>query len=434
MNSVLSIVVALICVSMAGVFAAAEACMARVTKREAAKWVEQDRRGARVVMDVLDNPAPVFNVAVLLRVLMETFAVVLVGAATYSLFHNTLLSVVVTSLAMGIVMFVLVGVSPRTLGREFPEEVALFTLPALRGITSFLGPFPAALVKVTNALTPGQGYEQGPFVSEMELRDIVDVASESQGIDAEERRMVQAVFELGETLVREVMVPRTDLVTIPSGTPLDRAMRLFIRSGFSRVPVIGESRDDILGMLYFKDVARRVHAGLDTDDATDVVDDVMRECHFVPDSLTVERMMANMQARNSHVSVLVDEYGGVAGLVTMEDLVEEIVGEIDDEHDVIQEDVEDLGDGLYRVNSRLSLNDLGDVLDTDIEEDAVDTVGGLLAVAIGKVPIPGAKGEIHGLAIQAERFEGRRKRLATVLVRRVPMRHDDDESGRKHLD
>lgn len=416
MVSGISITIALLCVFFAGIIAAGESSLARISRREVGRWVEQGKKRAHSVDKALLHPAPVLNVAVFLRHLLEALAIALVGSVVFTAVHNLALAVPLTALAMGVIVFVGVGVSPRTIGRRFPEVIAPAVIPPLLAITMFLGPVARLLVLMTNSLTPGKGFKEGPFVSEVELRDMVDMASDTQSIDAGERRMVQAVFELGDTLVREVMVPRTDIVAISTGTSLDRAMRLFIRSGFSRVPVIRESRDNILGMLFFKDVVRNIHGPGDT---AKVVDDVMRPASLVPDTLTVERLMEQMQNEASHVSVLIDEYGGVAGLVTMEDLVEEIVGEISDEHDDVVDDIEEIGDGVYRVRAGATLNDLATFLDTDIDDDEVDTVGGLLAKAIGKVPLPGAEATTHGLHVVAERLEGRRKRLATLIVTRV---------------
>jgi CBS domain containing-hemolysin-like protein len=291
----------------------------------------------------------------------------------------------------------------------------------LAALTRVLGPLARLLVLVGNLLTPGPGFRDGPFASEAELRELVDIAEESELIEAGEREMIHSVFELGDTLVREVMVPRTALVSIEAGETLRSAMSLFLRSGFSRVPVVGEGLDDVRGVLYLKDVARRLHED-PTHGPGQPVDAVMREPHFVPDSKAADELLREMQRDAGHVAIVVDEYGGTAGMITLEDLVEEIVGEIADEYDRDEHDVEELPDGAYRVRSRVHVEEVGELFGLELEDEEVDTVGGLLAKALGRVPIAGASARVGELVLTADRFEGRRNQLATVLVRRV-----DDE-------
>src|SRR4051795_5342094 len=327
-------------------------------------------------------------------------------------------TVAVAIATMTALSFVAVGVGPRTLGRQHADRVGLVGAPVLIALTRVLGPLARLLVFVGNLLTPGPGYRDGPFASEAELRELVDIAEQSELIEAGEREMIHSVFELGDTLVREVMVPRTALVSIESGEGLRSAMSLFLRSGFSRVPVVGEGLDDVRGVLYLKDVARRLHED-PVHGPGEAVDVVMREVHFVPDSKPADDLLRDMQRSANHVAVVVDEYGGTAGMVTLEDLVEEIVGEIADEYDHEEPDVEKLGDDLFRVPSRLHVEDLGELFGLELEDEEVDTVGGLLAKALGRVPIAGASAQVGDLVLTAERFEGRRNQLATVLVRRA---------------
>jgi CBS domain containing-hemolysin-like protein len=229
--------------------------------------------------------------------------------------------------------------------------------------------------------------------------------------------MIHSVFELGDTVVREVMVPRTDMVTMDQETTLRQAMSLFLRSGFSRIPVVGDGPDDVLGLLYFKDVARRVYR--DAKAARLPAHHQMRPAHYIPDSKPVDDLLREMRRDQIHFAVVIDEYGGTAGLVTIEDILEEIVGEIDDEYDREAPGVEELEDGSTRVPATMHVDDLAELFDVSLEEDEVDTVGGLLGKIIGLVPIPGSRGEIAGLTLTAERMAGRRHRIATVIVRRV---------------
>ncbi|MGH3333206.1 MAG: hemolysin family protein, partial [Nocardioidaceae bacterium] len=279
------------------------------------------------------------------------------------------------------------------------------------------------------AITPGRGFSEGPFASEAELRELVDLAEASSVIESGEREMIHSVFELGDTIVREVMVPRTDVVFIERNKTLRQAMSLALRSGFSRIPVVGENLDDIVGFAYLKDLTRRVFDRHEAEQ-TERVESVMRPVLYVPDSKPVDELLREMQAKRKHVAVVVDEYGGTAGLVTIEDVLEEIVGEITDEYDEARVDVEHLANGTTRVSSRYPVDDLEEICGIAIEDDDVDTVGGLMAKHLGRVPIPGSAIEAHGIRFEAEAPAGRRNRIGTVLITRLEpaAEHDHDEA------
>ncbi|MEZ0490895.1 hemolysin family protein [Kineococcus sp. TBRC 1896] len=428
------LVLALVLVVAAGLIAAAESAIAGTSRRRARDLVEDGRRGAPALARVLETAAPVIAVCTLLRVVLETLAAVCVTVVVASWVDSWFLVVLLAGLGMSALDFVLVGVGPRTLGRLHAEFVGLLAAPVLAPLTTVLGPVARGLVAVGNAVTPGRGLRHGPFGSEAELREIVELAGETSVIEAGEHRMIHSVFELGETLAREVMVPRTDVVTTRRGTGLHEAEALFLRSGFSRMPVVGDDADEVLGVVYLKDIARRFHA--DPTGARAVrVEDVARPAVFVPDSLPVDDLMRQMQRDNVHVAVVVDEYGGTAGLVTIEDIIEEIVGEISDEYDRARPEVETLPDGGFRVSSRLHVEDLGELFEREIADDDVDTVGGLLAKTLGEVLVPGAVAEVHGLRLEADGREGRRNQVRTVLVHRLPELEpelvDDRAGGRE---
>jgi CBS domain containing-hemolysin-like protein len=422
------VVVAVVLIVLAGTLAAIEAALSRVSRARAGELAAQGRRGARALGRVADDPAPILSVAAFLRELAQAGAavcvvVVLVLGSARVTWQDVLGAVAVLTAAF----FVAVGVGPRTLGRQHSDAVGVATAPLMLALTRVLGPLARLLVVVGNVLTPGRGFRDGPFASEAELRELVDMAGESKVIDAGEREMIHSVFELGDTLTREVMVPRTALVSVDRGTSLHRAMSLFLRSGFSRVPVLGDGLDDVLGVVYLKDVARRLHEHPESA-TTDAVEDVMREPVFVPDNKPVDDLLREMQLNAGHVAIVVDEYGGTAGLVTLEDLVEEIVGDISDEYDRDDPDVEKLPDGRYRVRSRVHIEEVGDLFGLDLDDEEVDTVGGLLAKALGRVPIAAAQARVGGLVLTADRFEGRRNQLATVLVGR------DEESDNEETE
>lgn len=319
------------------------------------------------------------------------------------------------AVAMILVSYVIVGVMPRTLGRQHAEPVALASAPVVYGLTKIFGPLPELLILLGNALTPGKGFREGPFTSEAELRDLVDLAEQRRVIEPDEREMIHSVFELGDTLVREVMVPRTDIIFIERGKTLSQALSLALRSGFSRIPVVGENEDDVVGIAYLKDIVRRIQ---DTGDDGVRVDELMRPATYVPESKPIDELLREMQARQIHLAIVIDEYGGTAGLVTIEDVIEEIVGEIADEYDQETPRIEWLDDGAARVTARLPAGELGELFGTEIEVEDVETVGGLLAHALGRVPIAGSEAVIGDLRLTAENLAGRRNRISTVVVRR----------------
>ena len=410
-------------VVLAGVFSAADAALSSSSRARAEELASEGRAGGRRLATLLDDPARHLNTALLLRLLCEISATVLVtqlvrDAWDVAFWPAAIISIVV----MLVVSFVVIGVAPRTLGRQHSERVALWSAAPLSAITTILGPVPRVLILVGNAITPGRGFREGPFSTETELRELVDLAEASAVIESGERRMIHSVFELGDTSAREVMVPRNDVVYIERHKNLRQTMSLFLRSGFSRVPVIGDNLDDVLGFAYLKDLVRRDFEAPDVE-FTQRVEGVMRPAFFVPDSKPVDALLSEMQAQRQHIAVVVDEYGGTAGLITIEDVLEEIVGEITDEYDEEEIEVEQLDDGSARVSSRYPIDDLDELFGFDVEEEDVDSVGGLMAKHLGLVPIPGSSVEAHGLRFTAEDAAGRRNKIGTVLICRIDHVH-----------
>lgn len=423
------VVYAILLVVVAWLAACAETGLARVSRFRAETAVRGGRRGGDKLLAVTADPTRYLNVALLVRVSCEMAAAVLVTVVCVRHFDHTWQALAVAIGVMVLVSYVAVGVSPRTIGRQHPLNTATAAAYVLLPLARIMGPVPKLLILLGNAVTPGKGFRQGPFASEAELRAMVDLAESESLIEDDERRMVHSVFELGDTLVREVMVPRTELVSIERYKTIRQAMTLALRSGFSRIPVTGESEDDIVGIVYLKDLARRVHINRESE--TDPVSSVMRPAAFVPDTKNAGDLLREMQQQRNHVAVAIDEYGGTAGIVTIEDILEEIVGEITDEYDRELPPIEDLGGGSYRVTSRLDLGDLGELYDIDLDDEDVETVGGLLAKTLGRVPIPGASavvplpedlsypGRPLGLRLTAETVAGRRNRIGAVLVEPV---------------
>ncbi|WP_062079027.1 hemolysin family protein [Demequina globuliformis] len=304
---------------------------------------------------------------------------------------------------------VVIRALPRQVARQSPEG-------AIRVLSS-TGWSLTQLVQPLRAVVPAL---KAPPLAEPE--DLVEQAQDA--LEAEDAELLRSVVSLGDTLTREVMVPRTDMITIRSGTTARKAMVLFMRSGFSRIPVIGDDVDDILGVIYLKDV---VDATWDDPDALEEsVDALLREPVFVPESVPADDLLRRMQSEVFHMGIVVDEYGGVAGLVTIEDALEEIVGEVVDEHDRSAPEVTEVSPGRYRIPARMPLDDLAELCGVDIEDEDVETAAGVLAKALGKVPIRGARATAHGLTLIAETMEGRRRRLTTLLVEKAPEEDTDD--------
>ena len=430
-TAVVLLVIAVVLVLVAGVFAALDAALQRLSKARVEEMRRDGVKRAAALVRVVDDRARHVSLLLLLRIACEMTAAVLVAVVFFVLFDGIALGVVTAAAVMTVVSYVLVGVGPRTLGRQHAYGIALAGAPLIRLLGRVLGPLSTLLILLGNAITPGRGYRDGPFSSEVELRELVDMAEERGVVETGERNMIHSVFELGDTIAREVMVPRPDVVWIESTKSLRQALALALRSGFSRIPVIGENVDDVLGIVYLKDLVRRSQGNADPRGGPRV-DELMRPASFVPESKPVDELLREMQARRTHMAVVVDEYGGFAGLVTIEDILEEIVGEIDDEHDTVQRPpVEELPDGSVRITARLPVGDLADLFKVELpEDDDVETVGGLLARELGRVPIEGSAAEVGGLRLVAESTGGRRNRIDTLLVCRLPEPGAEDTGER----
>ncbi|MEU1811340.1 hemolysin family protein [Micromonospora sp. WMMD1076] len=404
-------------VVLAGLIAMTEAALAAVSPARAAELTRDGARGGRALQAVAGDVVRHLNLLLLLRLLAELTATTLVALVAVDTFGAGWRAALVTAGAMTVVSFVVVGVGPRTIGRQHAYAVSRAVAPLVRWLGRALNPLASLLILIGNAVTPGKGFREGPFATQVELRELVDLAEQRGVVEHGERQMIHSVFALGDTIAREVMVPRTEMVWIEERKTLAQALALFLRSGFSRIPVIGENVDDVLGVLYLKDLIRRVQG--DQAARQMPVAELMRPATFVPESKPVDDLLSEMQAARNHLVIVVDEYGGTGGLVTIEDILEEIVGEITDEYDVERPPVEHLPDGAVRVTARLPVENLGELFDTELPTDEVETVGGLLAQALGRVPIPGAEAEVAGLRLVAEGTTGRRNRIDTVLVSRA---------------
>ena len=420
--------IALVLVIFAGLTAAAEAALSSFSKARADRLVAEGMPGSTRVRKIVDDPPRYLNTALFLRTMIEISAITLVAKVVFSLVPVTWQAGAITAGSMIIVSYVFWGVAPRTLGRQHADRVACAFAGPIVAITTVLGPFPRLLIMIGNALTPGKGFTDGPFATEAELRELVDLAEASEVIESGERKMIHSVFDLGNTIVREVMVPRTDMVFIEEYKTLRQAVSLALRSGFSRIPVIREGLDDVVGVLYLKDVIKRVYDKPDAQ-STERVGSMMRTPIWCPDSKPVDELLQEMQAKRVHLVIVVDEFGGTAGMATIEDILEEIVGEITDEYDEENNDITSLGEGRFRVSSRLPVDELGDLFGLELDDEDVETVGGLMAKQLNKVPIAGSVVKYDGLELVAERSTGRRNRIGTVIATRISTDSDDDDGA-----
>lgn len=402
----------------AAVLVAAESSVARLSRAAVDDLLEDGHKNAKRLLALVEERRRSVLAARAGRIAMQTGAAVAITIA----FAQTgwrWWAVLLASLAINwLIAFAVISVFPQQVAWRNPERTALHTVGLLE-LTTSIGRLGAPALRSLRKFFPAPEQTEAQARAEMteEMREVVDQVGESEGFEDEDREMLRSVFELGHTFVREVMVPRTDMVTIQADTTLEKAIRLFIRSGYSRIPVIGESSDDIVGILYFKDLVTRVVDRPENREKP--VRDVCREAHFIPEMLYADDELRHMQQLRVHMVMVVDEWGGIAGLLTIEDLIEEIVGEVMDEHDRRVVEPEEVEPGVWRVPARFPVIELGELMGLDIEDDDVDSVGGLLQKALGKVPLPGAKAEALGLELEAEEAIGRRRQVGTILATRL---------------
>jgi CBS domain containing-hemolysin-like protein len=405
---------AVLLVAFGGLLAAADAALGALSRSDLVD-LALTSRARRSLLAISRDPGAHINAIGFMRIVAETTAAVLVTLAFAYSFEDWWWTLLLSAGIMTATSFVIVGSSPRSVGRVHARPILRFAAPIVRATRVILGPLADALVAIGNRVTPGRP-RTSAFSSEEQLLSMVDEATELDVLEEDDRELIHSIFEFNETVVREVMVPRTDMVTIEAGATTAEAMALFLSKGVSRIPVIGEDIDEVVGVLYLKDVTRVVvEQALD---ATQTAGELARAAMFVPESQKADSLLRELQRESTHLAMVVDEYGGIAGLVTLEDLIEELVGDIADEYDREVADIEDLGDGSYRVSARLPIDELGDLFGIELDDDDVDSAGGLLTKVLGRLPVRGSTAAHSGLVLTADRTEGRRQRLMTVLVRR----------------
>ncbi|MSW02975.1 MAG: DUF21 domain-containing protein [Actinobacteria bacterium] len=412
--------------AFAGFLAASESALTSISRIVVEEL--EGKRGGALLRKYSAQPARYLNVILLVRKLCELTATVLLASILLRNYPSAQ-AMALTVLIMVVLSYVVVGVGPRTLGKQQPHKYARYGIIVAYALAIILGPVTKLLITVGNAITPGKGFRSGPFTSEAELRDLVDQAHERGLVESDEHEMIHSVFELGDTLVRELMVPRTEMVWIEKDKTLRQGLSLALRSGFSRIPVVGSGPDNIIGIVYVKDLAKRA---LDHHEAeqSESIEQHMRPANFVPEIKMADELLKEMQRDQIHLAIVVDEYGGTAGIITIEDIIEEIVGEIEDEFDDGEDHFTWLSADKARANATLHIEDLADELKIEISEsdfEDVDTIGGLMAQKLGRVPIAGSTISLNGWSITSERPLGRRRRISSVLIERLEIEIEDHE-------
>lgn len=422
----LFIAAAVVAVAFGGLLAAVDAALSVLSRTDLVDLAAHHRAKKSLLAISSDIGAHV-NAVNFMRVVSETLAAVMVTLTFVEVFDEWWWVLLASAVVMTGTSFVLVGSSPRSVGRAHAKGIVSFSALIVRAIRVLLGPIADGLVALGNRVTPGRPKTAVTFSSEEQLLSMVDEATELDVLEEDDRELIHSIFEWGDTVVREVMIPRTDMITIDADATIGAALGQFFRTGVSRIPVIGRDTDEVLGVLYLRDVARISHEQ-PLDAASICAKDLARPAAFVPESKKADDTLRQMQLDSTHLAMVVDEYGGIAGLVTLEDLIEELVGDISDEYDRDTDDVVELSEGVYRVSAKLPTDELGDLFGIELDDDDVDSVGGLLTKTLGRLPVPGSVATVSGLVLTAERTEGRRKHLSTVVVERDASLIDAEEA------
>lgn len=428
MTPVILLAAAVLLVAFGGLMAAVDAAFSVSSRSDLEELASaSNARNARALQAIAADPDPHVNAVAFMRVLAETTAAVLVTVALDSLLPSIWWAMLAAAVLMTAITFVLVGASPRSFGRLHAAGMLRTWAPTVRGMRMLLGPLAQALVAAGRRVTPGTG--RSSFASEEQLLSMVDEAASNALIEADDRDLIHSVFDFTDQFVRAVMVPRTEMMTVDAEATTTEAMELFLRTGVSRMPVVDDDADDVVGVLYLKDLVQFAYRDESAWRGAPVRP-IARPATFVPESMRAETLLQQMKRDAVHVSIVIDEHGGISGLVTLEDLIEELVGDIADEYDRGPAEFVEMGDGRYRVNSRLPLEDVGDLFGIELADEDVDSIGGLLGKALGQVPQPGATTTVDGLVLTGGASRGRGRGIATVFVERAPQENDDVDGER----
>jgi CBS domain containing-hemolysin-like protein len=398
-------------VELGALLAVAEASTSRMSRVRALALRQEGRRNAALLERIQADPARYLNSIYLATMFAQNGSAILVALVVGHYVGN--LGITVASVAFTLLYFVVAEAMAKTYAVLHPDRAALAVAPLVWVLGRLLAAPTRLLIGVANVLLPGKGLREGPFVTEHDIRSMAVFGEEAGGIEREERELIDSVFEFGDTVVREIMVPRPDIVAVEAGRPLAAVLDLVLERGFSRIPVYRADLDHVEGVVHAKDVLKALHQGRERLGPGELA----RPAHFVPESKRAAELLREMQQQKFHMAIVTDEYGSVSGLVTLEDLIEELVGEIADEYDREERRIEPAGEGAYRMHGGTPIHDLNELLGVHLPDDQWDTVGGLVLSLAGAVPEEGQQFEVNGLSFTAERLEGRR--VARVLVRRL---------------
>jgi CBS domain containing-hemolysin-like protein len=411
-------IVALALVLFGTVLAAAEASLTRMSRVRALALEEEGRRNAELLVKIESDPPRYLNAVYLSVMFVQNGSAILVAILAEREFGSTWVGL--ASFVFTLLYFVVVEAMAKTFAVLHTDRVALALSPVVWFLGRVLAPPTRLLIGLANVLLPGKGLKQGPFVSEEEIRSMAEVGHEEGSIDEGEKELIHSIFEFGDTIVREVMVPRPDIVAMEDDKTLRDVQALVLQHGYSRIPVYHESLDDeddekgVKGIVFAKDVLKALHQGRQDMPLSEIV----RPAHFVPESKKVADLLREMQQEKFHLALVYDEHGSVTGLVTLEDLLEELVGEITDEYDREEPEVLELGNGTYRVSGKASIDDVNELLGTELPDEEWDTVAGLMLDLLGRMPERGEETSFRGVSLKAERVQGRR--IASVMITRSP--------------
>jgi CBS domain containing-hemolysin-like protein len=412
-------VLAAVLVSFGSVLAMAEASMTRMTRVRALALQEEGRRNATTLVRLESDPPRYLNSIYLTVMLVQNGSAILVALLAEATWGSS--AVTIASLVWVLLYFVIVEAMSKTFGILHSDRVALLLAPLVFWLGRMLAYPTGWLISLANVLLPGKGLREGPFVSEGDIRSMAEVGHEEGSIEQEEKELIHSIFEFGDTIAREVMVPRPDIVSVEDTATLRDVQELVLEHGYSRIPVYHEDLDEAIGVVFAKDVLKALHQGA----ADTPLPDIVRSVHFVPESKKVADLLREMQTEKFHQALVTDEYGSVVGIVSLEDLLEELVGEITDEFDVEEPSVVQVGNGVYRVSGKTSIDDLNEMLEADLPDEEWDTVGGLVLDIFGKIPAAGEECAFQGWMFRAEEVQGRR--VATVVVTKVPEPDNDED-------
>lgn len=414
----LLLAIAVVLLAIGGLLAAADAALGVRSRAELLALAEETPRRAASIRALAEDEGMHRGAIRFARVFAETFAAVLITLVVAYSFNQLWLELIFATLVMTGVTFVLVGSSPRSVGTLHPDAVIRFAAPAVRGIRVLLGPLAHALIRFAERVTPGGRTASASIRDEQQLLSIVDQAAEQSLLEVDDRDYIHSLVEFGETVVREVMIPRIDMITIDAEDSVREGLEQMLVSRHSRVPVVTGDADDVAGVAYLRDAVKFAIRRPDDAEGTPITK-IMKPALFVPEMQSASDLLRQMQRESNHLALVVDEYGGISGLVTLEDLIEELLGDINDEHDRDTAEISLDTEGSFVVSARLPVDRLGELFEVELDDEDVDTVGGLLAKHLGRLAEPGDTVVVSDIELTALKTERRKQRLVTIRVKWV---------------